>query len=403
MEYRYKVIAKDGQRLDGYIQAFNERSAREQLLERFGSVLRLERVDPGDPSKVRRVRVKNELIVMFYRRFGTMLDSGISLGESLHYLAESAVESGLDKALDLLTKQVHEGQTLSQAMRSPRLQHIFDPISIGMISVGERTGTLHSVVKRVADLKERQLALTKAFVSALTYPAVLFCVIMSLVVLFSLVLSPGDEGLFAAFGTEMPWPTRVVQGISETLRRPWVLLPIVLPVLLLVAVFNHQLKNDQTFRLRVHSGLLKIPVIGPILQKLEAARLLYFLTDALNVGIPMASALVMSVSVCSNEKTKQELRKVHQEFCDGDDLGQALATKSIFPTVALSMIETGIESGKLDSVMEKVCHVFEEDVRLALDSLTQLAEPVMLIIAGFIAGFFAIATLLPIIKMVETL
>ena len=319
------------------------------------------------------------------------------------FFSRLTVEQSLSTAVEILAKAGQEGQPLSQAMRHPKLRRVFDPVSTGMVAMGEQTGALARVIDKIADLKERQLHLTKAFVSALTYPAVLFCVILILVVLFSIILGPGDEGLFSAFGTEMPWPTRVVQTVSDTLRKPWIVIFFLSIFVGIVALFRRKMESDATFRLGVHSFWLKIPIIGDIIKKVEAARLLYFLTDALSVGIPLASALVMATSVCGNEKTKRQLRKVHQEFCDGEDLASSLAQKDIFPRMALSMIETGLESGQLDSVIVKVSHIFEEDVRLALDSLSQLAEPIMLIFAGGIAGFFAIATLMPLIKMVETL
>lgn len=403
MEFHYKVIDQSGERCEGYLQSLSEQRARRELLKRYKSILSLSEVDKKSIAFRQQIRVKTELVVVFFRRLGTMLDSGVQLAESLDFLADSTVEQSLADAVELLAKSVQEGQSLSEAMRHPKLQRVFDTVSIGMVAMGEQTGRLGQVINQIADLKERQLQLTKAFVSALTYPAILFCVILILVVLFSVILGPGDEGLFSAFGTEMPWPTRVVQTFSDTIRNPWIVIVVILTLSSLVAAFKWKMERDSTFRLWIHAFYLKLPIIGQIIKKVEAARLLYFLGDALTVGIPLATALIMATSVCGNERTKLELRKVHQEFCDGEDLAGSLARRDIFPRMAQSMIETGLESGQLDQVLEKISGIFEEDVRLALNSLSQLAEPVMLIFAGGIAGFFAIATLMPLIKMVETL
>lgn len=401
MEFHFKVITREGTRENGYLQASSIKQARKDLLERYASVLELS--ETFQPRREKPIRVKPELVVVFFRRLGTMVSSGVSWANALEFMVTSTTDDHLSEAADHLARLVQEGRSLSQAMKSPRLAKVFDPVSIGMIAMGEQTGQLNNIINKIADLKERQLQLTKAFVAALTYPAVLFCVIIALGILFSMILGPGDEGLFAAFGTEMPWPTRVVQQVSNFVRKPWLLIPIFLFLGVSAWLFFRQLSIDRFFRLRVHTFFLSLPAIGPLIKKIECARILYVMSDALAVGVPVGTALFMSSEVCSNEKIKRELRKVHADFSDGVDFSEALAIHEVFPPIILCMVETGLESGKLDRIMAQASINFEEDVKLALDSISQLAEPIMLIFAGIMAGFLALATLLPIINMVDTL
>ena len=401
MEFHYKVINREGAREEGHLQATSHKQAQRDLLERYASVLEINEVKRSKRDKP--IKVKPELVVVFFRRLGTMVSSGVSWAAALEFMVTSTSDDSLSEAADHLARLVQEGRNLSAAMKSPRLSKVFDSVSIGMVAMGEQTGQLNHIINKIADLKERQLQLTKAFISALTYPAVLFCVILALGVLFSMILGPGDDGLFAAFGTEMPWPTRVVQQVSNFVRKPWLLLPIFAFLAAGGWLFFRQMRVDRFFRLRVHSLLLSIPAIGPLIRKIECARILYVMADALAVGVPVGTALHMSIDVCNNEKFKRELRQVHRDFCEGTDFSDALAAHDVFPPIILCMVETGLESGRLDYIMAQASVNFEEDVKLALDAVSQLAEPVMLIFAGIMAGFLALATLMPIIRMVETL
>lgn len=288
-------------------------------------------------------------------------------------------------------------------MSDPRLRHVFDRVSIGMVALAEQTGQLTKIMAKLADLKERQLNLSRSLISALTYPGVLFCVIVLMGLLFTTILGPGEEGLFAAFGAEIPWPTRVVQKISAFVRSPWLIAGLAAAFFLIAWAFREQMRTSPSFRLRVHVLLATIPVLGPLLHKIECAKILYVLSDGMDVGIPAVQVLAIARDVCANEKVKVELSGVVRAFADGSDLNEALALYPIFPRMALSMVEVGMESGKLDKVLQQASLGFEEDVQMALDNVARLAEPLLLAFAGLMAGFLAIATLLPIINMVQNI
>lgn len=402
MEFYYKAIQEDGARVTGFVNAGTQRSARADLMKRYASVLLIEEAK-GQKRSRRAFKIKPENVVVFYRRLATMVVSGVSWADALEFMVKSESSDELAEAADHLAKLVQRGQSLSNAMRDPRFKKMFDSVSIGMVAMGEQTGQLNRVIGKLADLKERQLGLTRAFVSALTYPAVLLCVIIALGVLFTMILGPGDSGLFAAFGTEMPWPTKVVQKVSYVAGEPAILLAIAAVIGLSVWLFLRKLATDKYFRLRFHSFVLALPAIGPLVKKIECARILYVISDGLHVGVPIGTALIMSRDVCGNEKIKREISKVHKDFSEGVDFSEALALHDIFPPIVLCMVETGMESGKLDAVLGQASKNFEEDVRLALDAVSQLAEPLLLIFAGVMAGFLALATLMPIIQMVDTL
>ena len=149
MEFHYKAITREGARTEGFVQAANEKAARSELLEKFGSVLELRRADESGAPRQKPFRVKQELTVVFFRRLGTMVTSGVSWADSLEFMVSSTTDNNLSEAADYLARLVQEGHTLSSAMRSPRLRYVFDPVSIGMVAMGEQTGQLNRIINKI--------------------------------------------------------------------------------------------------------------------------------------------------------------------------------------------------------------------------------------------------------------
>ncbi len=404
MEFSYRAITAEGQRVSGRHTARDQSAARRELMSRFSSVLELSPLSAREASDGRPpFRVRADASANFFRRLSTMLGSGVPLADALDFMATSEADSTLAEAFSYLTQKVLLGNSLSGSMADPRLGRLFDSVSCGMVAMAEQTGQLGRVTSKLADLKERQLSLSRSLLSALTYPAVLLLAIVALAVLFTLVLGPGDSGLFAAFGTSLPWPTRVVQGIASLARQPLLLLGGGLLLSGVILGVRYKLRHDKDLRLRVHRVLLRIPVLGSVIMKIESAKIMYVLADALEVGLPAVQALSMARDVAGNDEVRRQLQEVLKNFSDGLELSQSLQRQALFPPMVLSMIEVGMESGKLDLVLARASASFEEEVQMALENLTRLAEPLLLCFAGLMAGFLAIATLLPIIRMVESL
>lgn len=403
MEFYYRVVTKDGRRDEGKLKARNERQAREKLLAEHASILTLMDAKNLAGKLEKPFKVSVEKVAIFFRRLATMLGAGVSLTDGLDFLAESEPDPALQEAVVFLTKQVMNGMSLSAAMRSPRFKRIFDPVSIGMVQMGEQTGQLLDSIAKIADQMERHLRLSRSLTSALTYPAVLLVVILAMGLLFTLVLGPGEGGLFAAFGEEIPWPTKVVQSISEVVKRPWLMALIIGGIAAVVMGVKRHLRDNAKSRLAFHGYLLGTPAIGPLIQKTECARLLWVMADGLSVGLPAIKCMGMARDVCKNDSMRVAFTRVIEAFSHGEEFSLALAQFQLFPAMVISMIEVGMESGKLDVVMRRVCETYEEDVQMALDNIARLAEPLLLAFAGAMAAFLALATLLPIINMVNTL
>ena len=394
---RYHYRAKDarGQTTEGYLEALTEAEARRTLLARFPALLELSGTPVPQPT---RLKVKSASLVIFYRRFASMLAAGVTVHRSLEFLAESEDSKPLRTVLDTMVKTIQSGRGLSHAMAQAG---VFNRVSIGLVLLGEQTGTLNEAISKLADLTEAEQRQSRALKAALTYPCVLFVAILVVAALFVLVLGPGDSGLFSMLGGDLPWPTRVLVGVSRVLRTPWMLLAI-LGGLALIATWSYLLYSaNRSVRYAVHSWSLAMPVLGPVIEKTVTARMLYVLAAAVQVGVPAAQALEMAREVCTNEAIARRFDEAVLRFRAGVDLAEALQQERVFPPLVPAMISLGLETGKLDATMANLSRAYEEDVELALTTLTRLAEPILLGFGGILTGFLTLATLMPILEVVN--
>jgi type IV pilus assembly protein PilC len=401
MWYRYRAKKSDGSIQNGYLNAKNLSEAKKQLSEKFIAILELSEQDKDKKEKP--YKVAPDVITGFFRRLATMLHAGMPLAQSLDYLASSESDAQLAQALEKIYEEVSTGQRFSVAMGQPRVKNLFSNVMVGLVQLGESTGALVDSLFRIAELCETQLRLKRAVVSALTYPAFLFLAILAMGLFFTLVLAPGDASLFASLGSELPWPTQMMINLSSILRNPFWVVGIAGGTVLLVWLFLWKLRRDESFRLMIHRRILQVPIVGGLVRKTVSAQMLYVISCALQVGMTTSDALKLAREVCSNLEFRQRFDEALKAFREGDDLSDALARYEVFPHLVLTMIQMGLEVGNLEIVLGKISVLYEEDVTQSLTAATQLAEPLLLAFAGAMSAFLALATLLPIINVVNTL
>jgi type II secretory pathway component PulF len=345
--------------------------------------------------------IRSGEVALFFRRLHTMLHSGISLPDSLSYLekgeANPAFRKVLGSCLDILLK----GHPLSLGMK--KHSEVFSVLSIEMVTNGENTGHLSNTLGQLAMLQERSLDRVQRIKGALAYPTCLLLVMLVVVGLFVTFVAPGDEGLFSTLGDDVPWPSQVLMSLSAFVTNPALMLGSGALVTGLVLLFRRAYHESAEFRLRVDEQCLALPVVGPLLARLDAARTLDVLATSLEVGLSIVQAMKNSIRVVANERFRQDLLEANQAIIAGDGLGVALARNTRIPRFATSMIEVGEESGKLDHILKRSSLILDEDVNDALARLVLLAEPLLLSLGGLAAGFVAVATFLPIMKLISNL
>ncbi len=400
--YRYRAKDASGQIHEGYVDATSLEKARKELMARFPALLDLTEM-AGPQQRTQTIRVNGDRVVVFYRRLASMLDAGVTVTRAIEFLRSSEDDPKLAEVLEDLSEALHSGRSLSHTMGSGYLRHVFSPAAVGLVAMGEQTGNLVDAIGKLADLTEVQMRQRRAVLSAMTYPAVLLVVILLVTGVFIVILGPGDSGLFALFGGKLPWPTQVLVGLAKVLRSPWILIAVAAAVALLVVWVRRMLQVNATLRLKVHERILELPVVGPLVQKTLSARMLYVMCCAIQVGVPMIKALQMARDVCTNDALGRSFEGAVHVFRNGDDLADALERFDVFPKLVTSMIHMGVETANLDSVLLRVSRTYEEEVEMALNDAVRLAEPVLLCFAGVLAAFMALATLLPVIEVVNKL
>ncbi|MFN8613452.1 MAG: type II secretion system F family protein [Vulcanimicrobiota bacterium] len=403
MWYKYRAKKGDGGIETGYLNAPNLADAKKQLNQKFVAILELNEQDKDHKRGTKPYKVAPDVVAGFFRRLATMLHAGMPLAQSLDYLSNSESDQQLAKALEEIFQDVSTGQRFSVSMTRPMVRPLFSNVMIGLVQLGESTGALVDSLFRIAELCETQLRLKRAVVSALTYPAFLFMAIIAMGLFFTLVLAPGDAALFGSLGSELPWPTQAMISVSHIISNPFYDAAILGGAVVAVLLFRSKLRRDERFRMLVHARILAFPVIGSLVRKTVSAQMLYVISCALQVGMTTGDALKLAREVCNNLEFRQRFDDALKAFRDGDDLAEALERYEVFPHLVLTMIQMGLEVGNLEIVLGKISVLYEEDVTQSLTAATQLAEPLLLAFAGAISAFLALATLLPIINVVNTL
>lgn len=344
--------------------------------------------------------ISSQNVACVFRRFQTLLEAGVPVLSGLTFLADSEENHELREVIDDLAQHVTEGHRLSAAMRRAALPEIFTPTITSLIAVGEETGQLGGAVSRLCSLLEADLRLRRAVVSALTYPLALLGSILFAALLFVYILG-GEGGLFASFGDDLPWPTRVlVQGASFLRQAHQVVLAGVL-VFIGLGWLRRLLTAQGPLRQFVHQHCLELPGVGPLIRRVCSARILFVLANCLSVGLPMLNALRLSRESCSNDYILILFDQAIKDFRDGNPLSDSLQRVQVFEPMVTSMLNVGEEVGHLESIALRLAEMMEEDCFTTLQTAVQLIEPILLLFAGSLAAFLAVATLLPIIQMAQ--
>ncbi len=400
VSFHFRAVTHGGQPATGRLDAPTAEQARRILLKSYSKVLSVTAIRAGGPRPLPRGRVSADDLALFFRRFATLLASGVTIDAALDNLSRSDEGNGaLGAVVDRLLHGVLSGRTLSQSMSDPDLKGLFSELSIGMIAVGERTGGLTESALRLADLSERQFRLRRAILSALAYPAVLLGVITAVGALFVLVIAPSDKGLFSTFGGKLPWPSQVLVNMSDFLRSPWAWVSLLLGVPLLFAAARELLRRSPPVRRALDTWIWNAPLVGVVVRKSLSARVVAVLGASLRVGIPALEALSLARQVAFNKVLEQGMARATERFRDGTDLASALEAQNIFPRVVTALMAVGQETGTLDTLLHRACVLFEEDVESALTRFSKLIEPLLLALAGAAATFVALATLLPVMEI----
>ncbi|MDX1516540.1 MAG: type II secretion system F family protein, partial [Woeseiaceae bacterium] len=301
----------------------------------------------------------------------------------------------MQKLIMAIKGDVEGGSALAEALAKHPLY--FDDLFVNLVESGEQAGALETLLDKIATYKEKTEAIKKKIKKALTYPAAVLVVAFVVTTILLVFVIPAFEDLFQGFGADLPTFTRIVIDLSIFVREQgWILAGLLSSA---VAAFIYFKKRSRAMRHFLDRLTLKVPVIGPIMQKAAIARYARTLSTMFAAGVPLVEALESVAGATGNIVYEEAVLRMRDEVATGQRLQQAMENTDLFPNMVIQMIAVGEESGSLDDMSAKVADFYEEDVDNAVDNLSSLLEPMIMAILGVLVGGLVVAMYLPIFKM----
>jgi type IV pilus assembly protein PilC len=382
---------KRGARIKGKSLAPDEQTLRAEL--------RRQGVAPSKIRKQRQGRKGGKVnagdIAVFSRQLATMLTAGIPLVQAFEIVANGNDKPAMQKLILDVKMDVEGGTALHEALGKHPLY--FDDLYVNLVQAGEQAGALESLLDKVATYKEKSEALKKKVKKALFYPAAVLAVAIIVTIILLIFVIPQFESLFKGFGADLPAFTQFVIGLSRFVQAKGLYLGAVIAGIFWT--FFYFKKRSRALREFLDRMVLRIPIIGPILNKAAIARYARTLSTMFAAGVPLVEALDSVAGATGNIVYENAVRKMRDEVATGQRLQRSMEATGLFPNMVNQMIAVGEESGSLDEMSGKVATFYEAEVDNAVDAMSSLLEPMIMAILGVLVGGLVIAMYLPIFKL----
>jgi type IV pilus assembly protein PilC len=342
--------------------------------------------------------VNQKALVTFTRQFSTLQDAGLPVLRSLRILEHQMRPGVLKNALIDVVDDVESGSTLSEAFgKHPKC---FDRLYVNMVKAGEAGGALEVILKRLADFKEKAQSLKRRIIGAMVYPIVVICVAVLILAGIMIFIIPKFEKIFADFKLKLPWLTQVIIDTSRWFGKYWYVIPLFPVVWWLMFKL---IRLNKTGNYIVDKVKLYMPIMGNIIEKSVVARTMRTLGTLISSGVPILEALSIVRETCQNAVFEEMYKRVYESIREGDTISQPLKESRLVDDMVVNMVDVGEETGDLDTMLNKIADVYDEEVDVLVDALISLLEPIMIVVLGAIVGTIVIAMFLPMLALLESL
>ncbi len=394
--FNYQGVDRSGRKLQGQINGTSTQTVRAELRKQGIRPTRVSRKRelPRLPG-LGEARIKPGDIAVFSRQMATMMKAGVPLVQSFDIVADGVDKPSLRDLIRTIRDDVSSGNAFASSLaRHP--EH-FDDLYCNLVEAGEQSGALETMLDRIATYKEKTESLKAKIRKAMTYPAavIAIAIIVSGILLIKVV--PQFEEIFRGFGADLPAFTLWVIGISEIVQAYWFM-----GLLALAALgygFSQAYRRSPRLRNRVDELLLKLPIAGDIIRKSAVARFARTLATTFAAGVPLVEALRSVSGATGNVVYRRAVDRIAEDVSSGTQLTFAMRSTGVWPNMVLQMVAIGEESGALDEMLDKAASYYEEEVDNAVDSLTELMEPLIMSVLGVLVGGLIIAMYLPIFQL----
>ncbi len=402
-QFRYKAVSDAGEMLQGQMEAASVEEVIGRLQDQGHTPLDAQPADGvgggrGLAALFKRGPFTGDELAQFTHQLATLLGAGQPLDRALSILLDLPESEHAKKLVERVRDRVRGGNSLSSALDE---EHgVFPKLYVSLVRAGETGGSLEETLRRLADYLERSQALRGSIVNALIYPAFLMVGVLGSLVLLLAYVVPQFVPIFADMQVPIPFITQVVLALGNALQAWWWL------ILLVVGggiFFWRARLRDPAVRLAWHTRLLSLRVVGPLLLKVETARIARTLGTLLKNGVPLLGALTIARQVTSNLALDKALSEAHEQVKGGNGLSLALGQSKLFPRLAMQMVQVGEEAGQLDTMLLKVADTFELESKRAIDRLLAALVPALTIVMTVMVAFIMAAILLPLLSLTSNI
>lgn len=394
--YVWKGKNSYGEKRKGEIEAIDEAGARAQLrrLRIDNPTIKEKPKDIFENLQLFQPTVTGKDIVIFTRQLSTMIDAGLPLVQCLQILGKQQSNPTFKRILTTIQGDVETGTTLADSMR--KHPKAFDSLYCNMIEAGELGGILDTILSRLAGFKEKAMALQKKIKGAMTYPVICLAISILILIVILVFVIPVFVEMFASLDSALPAVTQLVVNMSDFVKGN-----IIYMLIAGVAVFYgiKKIYNTEKGRLRIDAFVLKAPVIGQLTRKVAVSKFTRTLSTMLQSGVPILDALQVVARTSGNKIIERAVFRVSESIAEGRPIAEPLEECGVFPNMVVQMINVGESVGALDTMLEKIADFYDEEVDQAVENLTAMIEPFMMVFLGGMIGGLVVAMYLPIFQM----
>ena len=411
-EYKFEAMDSQGQEVKDAVSAPSEEEAQQKIKQMGYFVTKITEVQTGKkkgkggPAAGKKKKgqvwtiggVSSKQLCTFTRQFSTLQDAGLPVLRSLKILEHQMKPGVLKNALIDVVDDVESGSTLSEAFgKHPKC---FDRLYVNMVKAGEAGGALETILRRLAEFKEKAQSLKRKITGAMIYPVVVILVAICILTFIMLYIIPKFEKIFKDFNMKLPWITEMLMATSRWFATYWYVLPL-FPLCFWLLLKLIRLNKTGAYALdRIK---LWMPVMGLIIEKTIVARTVRTLGTLVSSGVPILEALSITRETCTNAVFERMYQRVYESIREGDTIAQPLKESRLVDDMVVNMIDVGEETGDLDTMLYKIADVYDEEVDVLVAGLISLLQPLMTVVLGLIIGTIVIALFMPLIKLLEGL
>jgi len=399
-DYKYKAITSNGAKIEGIHTCDSKDEVIELLRKNKEFPISIDEVIEGS-TKITFFdifsKVKSKDISIFCRQFYTMLNAGVTIITCLDILRVQTDNKKLKMAIAAVYEEVQKGRYFSESLKDQ--SDVFPELLINMVAAGELSGTLDTIMSRMALHYEKENRITNKVKSAMIYPIVLACIATGVVVFLMAFIVPNFVSMFSAAGVILPLPTRIMLAMSKIVTHYGIFIAVGLGIIIYALKSFFRTERGKTISDTVK---LRLPIIKGVTQKLYTARFARTLSTLMGSGIPLIQSLEIVSKVVQHKLVERGIIDAIEDVKKGVSLSVPIRNMGLFPPMVYYMVNIGEESGALDDILERTADYYDEEVDTAIQRMTALMEPLMIVVMAVIAGSIVISIILPMFDMMKT-